>query len=112
MDTICLNVWVDWALLKNYVSPKARKVMELIEDEKKEDEAMKLLGQLPGPLDIHRVDSTICHKLLHKFIDNTKERCRDCCYLVGDDNGNWICDDCGKNIYDICDEDCSANQKW
>lgn len=44
----------------------------------------------------------------------TKEmaRCRDCAYLVEGDNGEWICDDCGKEIHTIADEDCSAEQEW
>ena len=41
-----------------------------------------------------------------------KKRCRDCIYLVEGDNKEWICDDCGKDIHDISDEECSANQKW
>lgn len=39
-------------------------------------------------------------------------RCKDCAYLVEDENGNWICDDCGKNIHEIADEDCSAEQDF
>ena len=37
-------------------------------------------------------------------------RCRHCSYLIEDNNGNWICDDCGKNIHDIPDEKCSEEQ--
>ena len=40
------------------------------------------------------------------------ERCMDCVYLVEDENGNIICDDCGKLISDIPDDECSANQDW
>ena len=40
-----------------------------------------------------------------------EERCRDCAYLVEVD-GEWVCDDCGKNIHDIPDEQCSAEQKF
>ena len=67
MDTICLNVWVDWELLKNYVSPKAREIMKVVEDAGKENEAMKLLCQLPGPLDLRRVNSAILKTLLPKL---------------------------------------------
>ena len=41
-----------------------------------------------------------------------RRRCLHCIYLVAGDHGKWICDDCGKDIEDIPDEDCSANQKW
>lgn len=41
-----------------------------------------------------------------------QERCQDCFYLVEGDNGEWICDDCGKNIEDIPDDECSAEQDW
>ena len=39
-------------------------------------------------------------------------RCKDCAYLVEDENDNWICDDCGKNIHEIADEECSAEQEF
>lgn len=39
-------------------------------------------------------------------------RCKDCSYLVEGDNGEWICDDCGKDIHDIPDDECSAEQEW
>lgn len=42
--------------------------------------------------------------------DQRRERCRDCAYLVEGDNGEWICDDCGKDIHTIPDEECSANE--
>ena len=41
-----------------------------------------------------------------------KKRCRDCGYLILSDDGKWICDDCGKDIHDIPNEECSANQDW
>ena len=41
-----------------------------------------------------------------------KERCLDCTYLVEDENGNWVCDDCGKNVEMIPDHACSAEQDW
>ena len=41
-----------------------------------------------------------------------KNRCIDCCYLVEGENGAWICDDCGKNVESIPDDECSANQKF
>lgn len=44
----------------------------------------------------------------------TKEmiRCKHCAYLVEDDEGNWICDDWQKDIHDVPDEDCAAEQGW
>lgn len=35
-------------------------------------------------------------------------RCQDCAYLVEDDDGSWVCDDCGKDIHDIPDGECLA----
>lgn len=39
-------------------------------------------------------------------------RCKDCAYLVENENGEWICDDCNKEIHEILDEDCSAEQDY
>ena len=44
-------------------------------------------------------------------------RCKDCSYLVEGANGEWLCSDCEyegeeKNIEDIPDEECSAEQEW
>lgn len=39
-------------------------------------------------------------------------RCTDCAYLVEDENGNWVCDDSGKVVDTIPDEECSAEQDW
>ena len=39
-------------------------------------------------------------------------RCKHCAYLIEDENGNWICDDCGKEIHSISDEDCSAEKNF
>ena len=39
-------------------------------------------------------------------------RCADCSYLVEGENGEWICSDCEKEIHQIPDEDCSAEQEW
>ena len=39
-----------------------------------------------------------------------EEDCRDCAYLVEGDHGEWICDDCGKDIHEIPCEECSANE--
>lgn len=41
-----------------------------------------------------------------------EERCRDCGYLAEGDNKAWICEDCGKDVHDITDDECSANQKF
>ncbi len=40
----------------------------------------------------------------------TKEmtRCKNCCYLVEGDNGEWICDDWEKEIHEVSDEDCAV----
>lgn len=34
-------------------------------------------------------------------MDKYKERCSDCFCLVEGDNGEWICDDCEKEIHEI-----------
>lgn len=39
-------------------------------------------------------------------------RCKDCSYLIEGAGGKWICDDCGKPIEEISDDECSANQKF
>jgi DNA-directed RNA polymerase subunit RPC12/RpoP len=39
-------------------------------------------------------------------------RCKHCSYLVEDEDGNWVCEDCGLEIHEIEDEDCSAEQEW
>ena len=39
-------------------------------------------------------------------------RCKDCSYLVENECGVLICDDCGEDIHSIKDEDCSAEQDW
>ena len=39
-------------------------------------------------------------------------RCRYCFYLVEDEDGNWVCDDCQKEIHEIPDDECSAEQEW
>ena len=48
------------------------------------------------------------HGLEGIFNTPQKQRCRDCCYLVEGDNGEWMCDGCGKDIRDIPDDECSA----
>ena len=44
------------------------------------------------------------------FNTNQKLRCKDCAYLVEGENGEWICDDCQKEIHSIPDNECSANE--
>lgn len=44
--------------------------------------------------------------------EERKSRCRDCAYLVEDESGNWVCDDCGKVVTTIPDENCSAKKNW
>ena len=39
-------------------------------------------------------------------------RCKDCVYLVEDEEGNWVCDACGKKCADIDILDCSAVMEW
>ena len=34
------------------------------------------------------------------------DRCRDCAYLVEGKDGEWICDDWGKDIHNVPDDDC------
>lgn len=46
------------------------------------------------------------------FDGEQKQRCRDCAYLVEGRDGEWICDDCDRNIYNIPDNECSANETW
>lgn len=46
------------------------------------------------------------------LINERQERCRHCAYLVEGDDGAWICDDCGLDILNIADDDCSANQEF
>lgn len=50
--------------------------------------------------------------LTEEVTKQRKERCLDCAYLVEDENGNWVCDDCGKNVKMIPDHACSAEQDW
>ena len=44
--------------------------------------------------------------------DQKQERCRDCAYLMAGDDSSWFCDDCGKEIHLIDDENCSAEQEF
>ena len=37
---------------------------------------------------------------------------RDKKYLIEDKDGNQVCDDCGKEIHEIPDDKCSAEQDW
>ena len=39
-------------------------------------------------------------------------RCKGCAYLFEDDDGNWVCDDWGKNIHDVPNDDCALYQEW
>ena len=50
--------------------------------------------------------------LTEDIIKQRKGRCTDCTYLVEDEDGNWVCDDCGKNVELIPDHACSAEQDW
>ena len=40
------------------------------------------------------------------------DRCRDCAYLVEEEDGSLFCDCCRKNINEIKNEDCSCEQVW
>ena len=42
----------------------------------------------------------------------SRSRCCDCAYLYEDEQGRWVCDDCGKLCIDIPDDECSANEEW
>ncbi len=37
----------------------------------------------------------------------TREFCQDCICLIGGENGEWICDECGKEVEQVehCPED-------
>lgn len=38
-------------------------------------------------------------------------RCQDCVYLIEDEDGRWVCDDCDKEIHEIPLEDgCPVEQ--
>lgn len=50
--------------------------------------------------------------LTEEVTKQRKERCLDRAYLVEDENGNWVCDDCSKNVEMIPDHACSAEQNW
>ena len=50
--------------------------------------------------------------LTEEVTKQRKERCLDCAYLVEGENGNWVCDDCGKNVEMIPNHACSAEQDW
>ena len=63
----------------------------------------KLFGVMP------EIDSFVS---LDVKTDPVLTRCRDCAYLIEDDEGCYICDDCRKNIFVISDSDCSANQSF
>lgn len=39
-----------------------------------------------------------------------KERCKDCAYLIEGDNGEWICDDWGKDIHEVVNDDCELTK--
>lgn len=49
---------------------------------------------------------------MDKVITQEMKRCTDCAYLVEGDNGEWVCDDCSKEIHEIQDDACSGKQKW
>ena len=59
------------------------------------------------PVIIPDVNSTCIDQRLVR-----EKRCKDCAYLVGSVDGKWICDDRGRDIHEIFDEDCSANCKF
>ena len=67
MKTICLQIWMDWAMLKHELSSGALKVMEAVEDAGKKEEAMSLLEQQAGPLKLSEVDSFITNKMLDEL---------------------------------------------
>ena len=44
----------------------------------------------------------------------TKEmiRCKDCAYLVENSDGKWYCEDYGKEIHEISNEDCPLDEEY
>lgn len=75
-----------------------------------EEVAKELCKRYPD-IDIWELDYLFCHKLsyslaIESMIENKSARCRGCYCCIKDDNGNWICDHCGKNVETILDEDC------
>ena len=48
----------------------------------------------------------------NQSIMDRETRCNSCAYLYEDENGKWICDDCGRDIHFIDDTDCAAEQAW
>ena len=49
---------------------------------------------------------------MEKTLTEEARRCLDCAYLVEDGEGEWVCDDCGRSVQEIRDDECSANQSW
>ena len=41
-----------------------------------------------------------------------EKRCQGCAYLYEDGDCDWACDECGKKVNDISDDECSANLNW
>lgn len=64
MRTITVMKRYDWDMLKEEATWGAQKVMEVVEDAGKEEEAMALLQQQAGPLWHEEVDTFITCKLL------------------------------------------------
>lgn len=62
--------------------------------------------------DTHERSANMKTEINDVFNTPQKRRCRDCCYLIEDDNGNWVCDDCGKEIHEIPDDECSAEHSF
>ena len=57
----------------------------------------------------------VCASYTYYFSEEVPDeinRCRHCVYLVEAEDGSLICDDCGKRINEIKNEDCSCEQKW
>ena len=40
------------------------------------------------------------------YISKEMERCNNCVFCIENDDGKWICNDCGKNIHAISDDEC------
>ena len=67
MRTIVVMKRYDWDMLKAEATWGAQRVMEIVEDAGREEEAMKLLGHMAGPLWHEEVDTFITCKLLKKL---------------------------------------------
>ena len=97
---------ISWLIAEARVEAKALKKLDNCYDENGEEH------DLTGAANIIE---NLCDALVKQGFEELSERktrCIDCAYLLEDESGNWVCDDCQKNVEDIADEDCSANKEF